>query len=147
MTEAAQRQKATPAEECVTDRLPWPQTEAPLSGGQKVWRVIGHLPRHLLRVPILIYRYTLSSFMGRQCRYLPTCSQYADEAIARHGAWRGLFMATARICRCHPWGGHGYDPVPECVPEGGRWYRPWAYGIWRMKKEPEDQTEPGEKDA
>lgn len=93
----------------------------------------GRLPRLLLRLPILLYRYTLSSFMGRQCRYLPTCSDYADTAIARHGAWPGLFMATARLCRCHPWGGHGYDPVPEATPAQARWYLPWRYGRWRFQ--------------
>lgn len=89
------------------------------------------LPRLLLRAPILVYRYTLSSVMGRQCRYLPTCSEYADTAIARHGAWVGGWMAAARICRCHPWGGNGFDPVPDRKPERGRWDRPWRYGDWK----------------
>lgn len=107
--------------------------------------LVSRLPRLALRVPILIYRYTLSSFMGRQCRYLPTCSAYADEAISRHGAWPGLFMATARICRCHPWGGYGYDPVPQCLPVQGRWYAPWRYGLWRMPPAEPDET--GEDEA
>jgi putative membrane protein insertion efficiency factor len=47
------------------------------------------------------------------CRYWPSCSQYAIEAIERHGAARGGWLATRRISRCHPWGGHGVDPVPE----------------------------------
>jgi uncharacterized protein len=47
------------------------------------------------------------------CRYWPSCSHYAVEAIERHGAARGGWLATRRICRCHPWGGHGVDPVPE----------------------------------
>ncbi|MEW6255115.1 MAG: membrane protein insertion efficiency factor YidD [Pseudomonadota bacterium] len=92
------------------------------------------LPRLLLRAPILVYRYTLSSVMGRQCRYLPTCSEYADTAIARHGAWAGGWMAAARICRCHPWGGNGFDPVPDRKPAGGRWDRPWRYGDWTGPK-------------
>lgn len=92
-------------------------------------------PRLALRSLILAYRYTLSSVMGRQCRYLPTCSEYAEEAVMRHGARVGVVMATARICRCHPWGGHGYDPVPQCLPADARWWRPWRYGIWRMPKE------------
>jgi putative membrane protein insertion efficiency factor len=50
------------------------------------------------------------------CRYLPTCSEYAIEAISVHGAWRGGWLATRRLARCNPWGGHGVDPVPGRVP-------------------------------
>lgn len=99
---------------------------------------VARAPRLALRGLILVYRYTLSAFMGRQCRYLPTCSEYAEEAVMRHGARPGAVMATARICRCNPWGGHGYDPVPKCLPAGGRWYKPWAYGIWRTPKTPDE---------
>lgn len=66
----------------------------------------------LLLALIWLYRHTLSSFMGRQCRFLPTCSAYADEAIRLYGPWRGGLLALRRIGRCHPWGGAGYDPVP-----------------------------------
>lgn len=117
--------------------LPWSVPECrsqPLA--RRLLRAAGRAPRLVLRVPILIYRYSLSSFMGRQCRYLPTCSEYADEAISRHGAWPGLFMATARLCRCHPWGGAGYDPVPSERPAGARWFTPWRYGRWRCEGEP-----------
>lgn len=62
---------------------------------------------------VLFYRYTLSSFMGRNCRYLPTCSEYALEALDRFGPLKGGWLALRRIGRCHPWGGDGYDPVPE----------------------------------
>jgi len=65
-----------------------------------------------LRGLIWIYRHTLSAFWGRNCRFEPTCSVYADEAIRRFGAWRGGKMALKRLGRCHPWGGSGYDPVP-----------------------------------
>jgi putative membrane protein insertion efficiency factor len=66
----------------------------------------------LLLLLIRIYQLTLSPVMGRQCRYLPTCSDYAREAIERHGALRGSWLAIRRIGRCHPWGGSGHDPVP-----------------------------------
>jgi len=62
---------------------------------------------------IRFYQLALSPLLGVNCRYLPTCSAYAIEAIGRHGAIRGGWMALRRITRCHPWGGHGYDPVPE----------------------------------
>ena len=47
------------------------------------------------------------------CRYLPSCSAYATEALSRHGAWRGGWLSLRRVSRCHPWGGHGVDPVPD----------------------------------
>ncbi len=59
------------------------------------------------------YKRWLSPLLPPACRYLPTCSDYAQEALRTHGAVRGGWLATKRICRCHPWGGHGYDPVPE----------------------------------
>jgi len=67
----------------------------------------------LLKALITVYRYTLSPLLGKNCRYLPTCSEYATEAIDRFGAFKGGLMAIRRIVRCHPWGGHGFDPVPE----------------------------------
>ncbi|GLK75881.1 putative membrane protein insertion efficiency factor [Methylopila jiangsuensis] len=80
-----------------------------------------------LRLPILAYRYSLSLLIGRHCRYMPSCSEYADEAIARHGAWAGGWMAAGRVCRCHPWGGDGFDPVLDSLPSGASWSRPWRY--------------------
>ena len=59
------------------------------------------------------YRRSISPMLPPSCRYTPTCSQYAVEAIQRHGALKGLYLAIRRILRCHPWGGYGYDPVPE----------------------------------
>jgi putative membrane protein insertion efficiency factor len=61
---------------------------------------------------IYVYRYTLSPMLGRQCRFEPSCSMYALEALQVHGALRGSWMATKRVCRCHPWHPGGYDPVP-----------------------------------
>jgi putative membrane protein insertion efficiency factor len=61
---------------------------------------------------IRLYQLTLSPLLGLRCRYEPTCSKYAAEAIARFGARRGVWLAAKRLGRCHPWGGSGYDPVP-----------------------------------
>jgi len=61
---------------------------------------------------IKVYQFTLSPFLGRQCRFIPTCSQYSIEAIEKHGALKGSWLAIKRILRCNPWGGSGYDPVP-----------------------------------
>jgi len=61
---------------------------------------------------ILAYRYLVSPVFGPTCRYLPTCSEYGLEAIRRHGPLRGAWLTLKRICRCHPWGGSGHDPVP-----------------------------------
>jgi uncharacterized protein len=58
------------------------------------------------------YQVTLSPFVGGACRFTPTCSAYATEAIRTHGAARGLWLALKRLARCHPWGGVGHDPVP-----------------------------------
>lgn len=70
----------------------------------------------LLAWPLLalvwLYRYTLSPLLGANCRFQPTCSEYAIEALRTHGAFRGSWLAARRMARCHPWGGSGYDPVP-----------------------------------
>ena len=88
------------------------------------------IARWLLKGPILAYRYTLSAFIGRQCRHLPTCSEYAMQAIDRHGAGAGFWLGLSRVCRCHPWGTSGYDPVPETLAPGVPWWAPWRYGRW-----------------
>jgi putative membrane protein insertion efficiency factor len=62
---------------------------------------------------IRTYQLTLSPWLGRQCRYVPTCSVYAAEAIRRFGPGRGAWLALKRLGRCHPWGAAGYDPVPD----------------------------------
>lgn len=61
---------------------------------------------------IRIYQYTLSPYIGRSCRYTPTCSHYSVEAIKKYGPGKGGVLAIKRISSCHPWGGSGYDPVP-----------------------------------
>jgi len=92
---------------------------------------IARLPRLTGRGVVALYRYTLSPLLGPRCRHLPSCSEYADEAISRHGLWAGGWMAMARILRCHPWGTHGLDFVPKTLSLDGRWYLPWRYGRWR----------------
>lgn len=72
--------------------------------------------RRITSWPALIlikgYKLLLSPYMGRNCRFTPTCSTYAYEAIEKYGILRGGWLALRRILRCHPWGGSGYDPVP-----------------------------------
>lgn len=69
--------------------------------------------RTLLIAFITAYRWFVSPLLGPNCRFYPSCSCYAHEAITRHGALRGSWLAARRIARCHPWNPGGYDPVPE----------------------------------
>lgn len=66
----------------------------------------------LMVLPIKFYQGAISPMFPACCRYTPTCSQYAIQALRKHGPLRGSWLAIKRICRCHPWGGSGYDPVP-----------------------------------
>lgn len=61
---------------------------------------------------IKIYQTIISPFLGNNCRFTPTCSHYGVEAIEKYGPFKGLWLTIKRIGRCHPWGGHGHDPVP-----------------------------------
>jgi putative membrane protein insertion efficiency factor len=70
----------------------------------------------VLQGAIRAYQLLVSPMLPPSCRFLPTCSDYASEAIGRHGALRGLALAARRLARCHPWGGSGYDPVPDPGP-------------------------------
>jgi hypothetical protein len=65
-----------------------------------------------LRYTLRGYKYFISPVLPRACRFFPTCSEYAEEALTRHGAWRGGWLAARRVCRCGPWHPGGYDPVP-----------------------------------
>ena len=93
-------------------------------------------PRLAGRGLIMIYRYTLSPLVGFRCRHLPTCSEYADEAIERFGLWAGGWMTLARLLRCQPWGTSGLDFVPYTLPEKSLWYMPWHHGRWRGTNSP-----------
>jgi|TARA_B100000123_G_scaffold58790_1_gene40992 hypothetical protein len=67
---------------------------------------------YLLILPIKLYQILLSPLIGPSCRFTPTCSNYAIEAINRHGPFKGFWLAIKRISKCHPWGDSGHDPVP-----------------------------------
>jgi hypothetical protein len=66
----------------------------------------------LLLLPIWIYQKAISPYTPPSCRFTPTCSEYARQALLKYGPFKGLWLAIKRISRCHPWGGSGYDPVP-----------------------------------
>ena len=70
------------------------------------------LPSYLLIALVKFYKIIISPWLPMACRYTPTCSEYAMEALKKYGAIKGGWLAVKRISSCHPWGGHGYDPVP-----------------------------------
>ncbi len=74
-------------------------------------------------VPIRIYQFAISPLLPTSCRHIPTCSQYAIEALKTHGLLKGTWLAAGRILRCHPWGTHGFDPVP-----------PKPYKVFRFRR-------------
>ena len=69
--------------------------------------------RKLATLPILFYRYLISPLLGPRCRFEPTCSKYAEDAILTHGIVRGTLLALRRLAKCHPWHPGGYDPLPS----------------------------------
>ncbi len=73
------------------------------------------MQRYLVAL-IRLYQWLISPLLGPRCRFLPTCSEYAVEAVTRHGAWRGSLLAFRRVGRCHPWHPGGLDPVPDFQP-------------------------------
>lgn len=103
-------------------------TDAPL-------RALSTVGAIALKAPLYLYRYTLSMLIGRTCRHLPTCSQYALDAIDLNGPWRGLWLTMARCSRCHPFeslgASSGFDPAPDIRAEHHR-CTPWRYGRWRL---------------
>ncbi|MCL4128205.1 UNVERIFIED_CONTAM: hypothetical protein GTU68_007716, partial [Idotea baltica] len=76
-------------------------------------KIFVSLIKRLAIIPIRFYQIVISPWLGPSCRYTPTCSHYAISAIQEWGAFRGSWLALKRIARCHPWGGHGHDPVPK----------------------------------
>ena len=88
---------------------------------------------------IALYRLIFSPLVGANCRHLPTCSDYAREAIETNGAWKGGWLALARLCRCHPWGSRGFDPVPD-LSEVHHPFAPWRYGRWTGPRDSEAKS-------
>lgn len=72
--------------------------------------------KSLLLILLKGYRLAISPWLGRHCRFAPSCSEYAMEAVSTHGALEGSYLAVRRVCRCHPWHPGGYDPVPTAPP-------------------------------
>ena len=105
-------------------RSPWERRR------EKAAQVIGGLAAFALKLPIHAYRYSLSMLIGRRCRHLPTCSEYAIAAIDLNGPWRGFWLALSRFSRCRPGGTSGFDPAPDIRAEH-HLLRPWRYGRWR----------------
>ncbi len=84
---------------------------------------ISKLLQHIVLLPVYFYRLFISPLKPPSCRYTPTCSSYAIDAVKKHGIFKGTWMATLRILSCNPWGGSGYDSVPD------------KFQWWRRKKE------------
>lgn len=97
-----------------------------------------NLPRHLLLTLVRGYRFFLKPWLGNACRFEPSCSQYALDALQRHGAAGGALLTTTRLLRCHPWCDGGLDPVPDSIPNPAR-------GLFtRWCQTPADDTSPSQ---
>ena len=86
----------------------------------KLLHAINSLLKALLLAPVVFYQKCISPFTLPSCRFTPTCSEYARQAIMIHGPFKGLALAVWRILRCNPWGGSGYDPVPPKRPKSDK---------------------------
>ena len=81
-----------------------------------LYNLINNLEKYSVKILLLfinIYKIFISPYLGQNCRYHPTCSTYAKEALQIHGLRKGIALSLKRISKCHPWGNHGYDPVPN----------------------------------
>jgi len=74
---------------------------------------LSNVVKFILLSLIRLYQILLSPFFGKQCRFNPTCSKYSEEAINKHGSYKGLILTIKRLFKCHPWGASGHDPVPD----------------------------------
>jgi uncharacterized protein len=113
-------------------RSPWERRR------EKAAQAIGKVAAFTLKLPIHAYRYRLSMLIGRRCRHLPTCSEYAIAAIDLNGPWRGFWLALSRFSRCRPGGTSGFDPAPDIRAERHP-LTPWRYGRWRATDTAEEQ--------
>ncbi len=91
--------------------------------------MISRVFRFIVLLPVYFYRYVISPLLGPRCRFAPSCSEYAVDAVRLHGAWAGFWLTLKRLARCHPFeklgAGHGFDPVPVEILRGA-WYAPWG---------------------
>ncbi|NMB50404.1 MAG: membrane protein insertion efficiency factor YidD [Bacteroidales bacterium] len=97
-------------------------------------KLIKNILVKILLIPVYFYRYAISPLIPPSCRYTPTCSQYTIEALKKHGPFKGSYLSAKRILSCNPWGGSGYDPVPEPAPKAkksDRKHKNFNYGIIR----------------
>ena len=88
---------------------------------QFIIKGINYLLTRFFSVRVRFYQLAISPYLPSACRYMPTCSDYALEALRRFGPWRGTYLALRRILRCHPWAKGGWDPVPP-VKRSGSWF-------------------------
>ncbi|MEM1192911.1 MAG: membrane protein insertion efficiency factor YidD [Pseudomonadota bacterium] len=106
------------------------------------WQKIREKPATAPFILLLIgYRIILSPLLqiaGVRCRHEPSCSVYALDAFGQHGVVKGSWLTVSRLSRCHPWGSHGYDPVPQRLPRAG--WRQWRYGDWAWTPRGGDRT-------
>jgi len=93
------------------------------TASERRWPVFTHIARlacALLSLPIRGYRYAISPMLPASCRFFPSCSEYALEALRRHGPLTGSWLTVSRICRCHPWNDGGLEPVPDTFPASNK---------------------------